>query len=292
MAGESKAMKILVLGITGMLGSAIFKRLSRNSQHHVYGTMRNTSGKRYFSELDDTRLITHLDVLDSDALISLFECIHPDVVVNCIGLIKQHTEVNDPLRVLPINAILPHRLSRLCNISGARLIHFSTDCVFSGNKGMYIEDDLSDANDLYGKSKFIGELSNEDHVVTLRTSIIGHELDSNLALIDWFLSQKGTVKGYLKAIFSGLTTYEIAKLLEEHVIPLEGLSGIYHISTKPISKFTLLQLVAETYRHDIKIVPDEAIHIDRSLNSSRFCDATGYVPPEWPDLIEQMYKQR
>ncbi len=284
-------MKILVLGITGMLGSAIFRQLSRSGQYQVFGTMRNTTGKRHFLEFVDARLITNLDVLDPDALISAFECVRPDVVINCVGLIKQHTEVNDPLLTLPINAMLPHRLARLCGASGARLIHFGTDCVFAGNKGMYVEGDLSDAQDLYGKSKFIGEVSDASHVITLRTSIIGHELDSNLALIDWFLAQTEAVKGYSKAIFSGLTTYEMARVVDDFVIPTETLSGVYHVSVTPINKLELFRLVAKIYQHDIDIIPDEAVCVDRSLDSSRFCQATGYIPPNWPDLIEEMYKQ-
>jgi len=288
----SEVMKILVLGITGMLGSAIFRRLSGNGLYQVFGTMRSAAGKRYFPRFNDTRLITNLDVLDPDALISVFESVRPNVVVNCVGLIKQHAEVNDPLIALPINAMLPLRLARLCGMCNARMIHFGTDCVFSVVPGMLVKKDLTDARDLYGKSKFIGEVSDAPHVVTLRTSIIGHELDSNLALIDWFLSQTGTVKGYSKAIFSGLTTCEMARVVDEFVISLDTLSGMYHVSVNPISKFSLFQLVAKVYRHDVEIVPDEAVCIDRSLDSSRFCKATGYVPPEWPALIDEMYRQR
>ncbi len=275
-----------------MLGSALFKSLSRCEQYQVTGTLRSAAGKKYFAEIDDSRLITNLDVLDVDALVRVFESVDPDVVINCVGLIKQHKEVNDPLIALPINALLPHRLSGLCKVSGARLIHFGTDCVFSGKRGMYVEEDLSDAEDLYGKSKFIGEINDAPHAVTLRTSIIGHELNSSLALLDWFLSQKGTVNGYSNAIFSGLTTVEMARVVKEYVLPAKGLSGVYHVSVSPISKLSLFRLVAEIYKHDVEIVPDETVCVDRSLDSTLFCNETGYAPPEWSDMIGQMHKQR
>lgn len=289
---NTNEMKILVLGITGMLGSALFKSLSMCEQYHVTGTMRSAAGKGYFTGIDDSCLLTNLDVLDIDALVRAFESVDPDVVINCVGLIKQHKEVNDPLVALPINALLPHRLSGLCKVSGARLIHFGTDCVFSGKRGMYVEDDLSDAEDLYGKSKYIGEVSDVPHAVTLRTSIIGHELNSRLALLDWFLSQNETVKGYSNAIFSGLTTVEMARVIREYVLPAPGLSGVYHVSVKPISKLSLFRMVAEIYKHDVEIIPDGTLCVDRSLDNTHFCSETGYVPPEWPDMIEQMYRQR
>ena len=236
-------------------------------------------------------MLCGVDVLDQDALIGILERIRPDVVINCVGLIKQLADAKDPLSALPINAMLPHRLAKLCGLAGARLIHVSTDCVFSGRKGSYVETDLSDAEDLYGKSKFIGELHEVEHAITLRTSIIGHELGSNYALVDWFLSQVGPVKGYAKAIFSGLPTVELARVMRDYVIPTPGLHGLYHVSVEPIDKLSLLKLVAEVYEHKIQIIPDEQVSIDRSLDSSRFRQATGYLPPAWPELVKMMRDQ-
>jgi dTDP-4-dehydrorhamnose reductase len=188
--------------------------------------------------------------------------------------------------------MLPHRLEKICALAGARLIHVSTDCVFSGRKGGYLETDLSDAEDLYGKSKFIGELHDLTHAITLRTSIIGHELNSNNALVDWFLSQEGEVKGYTKAIFTGLPTVELARVMKDFVLPHPELHGLYHVSAKPIDKFSLLTLVAEIYGKQIGIRQDEKVRIDRSLNSTRFTQATGYVAPAWPDLVKMMHQYR
>ncbi|WP_223519100.1 dTDP-4-dehydrorhamnose reductase family protein [Pseudomonas sp. GL-B-19] len=285
-------MRVLVLGATGMLGNAVFKVLSSSSALSVIGTVRNAKAIDSFDSKVKGNLISGVDVLDQDSLVDVFERSKPDVVINCIGLIKQLSSAKDPLSVLPINAMLPHRLAKLCALVGSRLVHISTDCVFSGRKGMYKENDVSDAEDLYGKSKYIGEIVDQSHVVTLRTSIIGHELNSQSSLIDWFLSQSGSVKGFSKAVFSGLPTVELARVILDFVIPQPALQGLYHVSAEPIDKLTLLRHVAKTYQKEISIVPDEQLQIDRSLDSSRFRTATGYAPPQWPDLIEAMRANR
>ena len=281
-------MKVLVLGVTGMLGSTVFRQFHGNPHFEVWGTLRNPSGAKYFSEETHGSLINNVDVLDHDSLVSVLARVRPDVVINCVGLIKQLADAKDPLSALPINAMLPHRIARLCALSGARLIHISTDCVFSGRKGLYTEEDISDAEDLYGKSKYIGELHAEPNAVTLRTSIIGHELGSQYSLVDWFLSQSGSVKGYEKAIFSGLPTVELARVIRDYVIPNPGLIGLYHVAVAPIDKLSLLKLIAEVYEKEINIIADGNVAIDRSLNSSRFQSATGYVPPSWLELVKSM----
>ena len=283
-------MKILVIGGSGMLGSAVFKSLSEH--HDVFVTVRGSSAKSFFPGTLQQKMIVGVDVLDQDALVNLLVDVKPDVVINCVGLIKQLPNAKDPLVALPINAMFPHRLARLCGLQGARLIHISTDCVFSGEKGKYKESDESDAKDLYGKSKYIGELNNYLHCVTLRTSIIGHELNSNASLVDWFLSQEGQVKGFKKAVFSGLPTAELARVINEFVLPNPYMSGLYHVSAEPIDKYRLLNLVKDVYGKEIEVVEDDAVVIDRSLDSSRFRVATGYSPKSWPDLIQFMYDKR
>lgn len=285
-------MRILILGATGMLGNAVFRVLGSDPELDTWGTLRDRSGMKFFSEASHERLISGVDVLDQDALISVLGQVRPDVVVNCVGLIKQLAKAEDPLTALPINAMLPHRLTRLCLLAQARLIHISTDCVFSGRKGGYLETDPSDAEDLYGKSKFIGEISGHSHAITLRTSIIGHELNSSYALVDWFLSQKVRVKGFSRAIFSGLPTVELARVIKDFVLPHPTLSGLYHVAAEPIDKLSLLRLVASQYRKDIEIEPDDALVIDRSLNGARFSATTGYLAPAWPELICQMHVKR
>ncbi|NVZ68389.1 dTDP-4-dehydrorhamnose reductase family protein [Pseudomonas costantinii] len=285
-------MKILVLGVTGMLGSAVFKYISNHTSHSVFGTMRGKGGEEYFEEKHKGSFYSDVDVLDYESLVTVFENNRPDVVINCVGLIKQLAQAKDPLSTLPLNSMLPHRLSKLCKLTNARLIHVSTDCVFSGSKGMYLESDISDAEDLYGKSKFIGELNDQAHAITLRTSIIGHELASHASLVDWFLSQEGSVKGFTKAIFSGVPTAELARIIVEFVLPNENVFGLYHVSVDPIDKFTLLHEIAKVYQKEINIIPDDQLVIDRSLDSTRFREAVGYNPPSWPDLIQFMRAQR
>lgn len=282
-------MNILVLGISGMLGNAVFRYLTLNTAYHVYGTVRSSAALKRFDATTHDRIMTNVDVEDSDRLLQVMGSVRPDVVVNCIGLIKQLADANDPLVALPVNALLPHRLARMCQLARARLVHISTDCVFSGSKGMYLESDESDAKDLYGKSKFLGEVA-YSHTITLRTSIIGHELNSSVALIDWFLAQKGDVKGYTNAFFSGLPTVELARVIGEFVIPNPQLSGLYHVSADRISKYDLLTLVARQYRSTVTIHPDSNLKIDRSLDSSRFTQATGYRAPGWEALVERMHQ--
>lgn len=285
-------MRVLVLGVSGMLGNAVVNVFSQDPSYEVWGTLRSASAQRYFAEEQRPRLLVGVDVLDHDALVRVLDTVRPDVVINCVGLIKQLADAKDPLSTLPVNAMFPHRLARLCGLAGIRVIHISTDCVFSGKKGLYTEGDLSDAEDLYGKSKFIGELHDFEHAVTLRTSIIGHELHSNFALVDWFLAQTGEVRGYAKAIFSGLPTVELASVIKDHVLVHPELHGLYHVAAKPIAKLELLRLIAGQYAKAINIVPDDGLVIDRSLDCERFRLATGYVAPGWPILIDRMFNAR
>lgn len=284
-------MKVLVLGVSGMLGNAMIRMLSESADLQVFGTARSASALRFFKSEIGERIVTGVDIENQDSLVRVFGQLKPQVVVNCIGLIKQLADANDPLSALPINAMLPHRLARLCELGGARLVHVSTDCVFSGVKGNYVESDPSDAKDLYGKSKFLGEVA-EPHTITLRTSIIGHELASAHGLIGWFLAQEGRVKGYTRAVFSGLPTVELAQIVRDVVLSRPQLSGLYHVASEPIAKFDLLRMVAQTYGKSIEIIPDDSVVIDRSLNAERFHNATGYRAPAWPELIKKMHQFR
>lgn len=280
--------KLLVLGASGMLGNAVFRFFQDDPLHEAFATVRSQRIIQSFDSALHDHLIPNVDVENTDALLALVARVKPDVVVNCIGLVKQLSEADDPLQALPINALLPHRLSRICAITGARLIHFSTDCVFSGRQGAYVESDLPDATDLYGRSKLLGEVA-APHAITLRTSIIGHELGGARSLIGWFLSQEERTKGFRRAIFSGLPTVEIARVVRDLVLPQISLHGLYHLSAEPINKFELLTLVAQAYGKSITIEPSDELVIDRSLNSDRFRQMTGFKPAPWPALIAAMH---
>lgn len=280
-------MKILILGASGMLGNATFRLFSESSEFKVFGTLRNDGSKKLFASSMQSCLISGVDAENMDNLMRTLIDLKPDVVINCIGLVKQLAEADDPLSAIPINAIMPHRIARLCALVGARFVHMSTDCVFSGSKGFYKESDYADANDLYGRSKYLGEVD-YSNAITLRTSIIGHELQGSRSLVGWFLSQEGYVKGYKRAIFSGLPTVEIARLIRDYVLPNPHLRGLYHVSSDPINKYDLLNTIADIYNKKIKIEADEQFTIDRSLDSSRFRSETGFHPKPWRVLVKAM----
>ena len=283
-------MKVLVLGASGMLGSAMIRELSRDSQLQVWGSLRSDADKAEFSSQIAGHLVSGVDVLNEEHLTELFKRVAPQVVINCIGLVKQVKESEDEQKAMAINALLPHQLAKLCEQYGARLIHFSTDCVFSGDRGNYRETDTPDAQDLYGRSKLLGEVD-EPNALTIRTSIIGHELHGAQGLLEWFLSQKTSCKGFTKAIFSGLPTPVLADLVHE-LISKPELAGIYHVSSEPISKYNLLKTIAAQYGKKIEITPSDELVIDRSLNSERFSKQTGWVAPSWDAMIKKMYTDR
>ena len=272
-----------------MIGSAIFRALSNKSNLDVYGSIRSEELKRFFKNDQQKSLIVCNDLLDQIQLANLFSEAQPNIVINCVGLTKHHKEADDALLAASINTMFPHRLADLCKSSNSRLIHISTDCIFSGLRGSYLEGDHSDADDIYGKSKYLGEVTNYSHVVTLRTSTIGHELQSAFGLLDWFLGQKSSCQGFKKAFFSGVPTVELAKIIEQYVLPNPQLCGLYHVGANKISKYDLLTQIAHEYNKKIEIIPNVTFKIDRSLNSDRFYEATGYKAPSWAQLIKEMH---
>lgn len=282
-------MKVLILGANGMFGSMVSTVLAAHDGYIVEQATR--PGVKPHAGMPEI-YTHHCDVLDTDALLEVLLTSKPEVVINCTGLIKQRPGADDVLKIIPINALFPHRLARLCEGIGARLIQFSSDCVFSGRSGNYADNADAEAMDYYGLSKHLGEIADQPHVLTLRTSIIGHEAQSAYQLINWFLAQEGAVEGYRRAIFSGFPTVEIGRILAEYVLPRRELHGLYNISAEPISKHDLLTIVRDVYGKKIEIVPDDAVEIDRSLDSSALRSILGYVPPSWQDLITQMRATR
>jgi dTDP-4-dehydrorhamnose reductase len=280
---------VLVLGAAGMLGHKVFQRLSASCE--TVAAVRSR-----WEELPDavrqvlpraqTRNIG--DAGNWETLAVRLDEMRPAVVVNCIGIIKQRSEAKSALPSLTINSLLPHRLAEHVATWDGRLIHFSTDCVFNGRRGNYREDDQSDAEDLYGKSKFLGEVAT-GNAVTLRTSIIGRELTGHRSLLDWFLSQHGaSVRGFRRAIYSGITTNEMAKVVEMVISHFPGLSGLFQVVSEPITKYDLLGLLRDAYGRDIAIEPDDREVCDRSMNGDRFRKATGWQAPAWPELVRHL----
>jgi dTDP-4-dehydrorhamnose reductase len=272
-----------------MIGSTMFKVLRESSELAVWGTLRSGHDRRFFNQADARQLIDSIDAFHSDALLKVFATIRPNVVINCVGLTKHRPEADDLLQSLELNAALPHRLARMCEAAGARLVHVSTDCVFLGSTGSYLESDIPDAQDFYGKSKSMGEVVLAPNTITLRTSTIGHELHTRYGLLEWFLSQEMQCKGFSRAIFSGLPTVVFAQIVRDIVLPRPTLHGLYHVSAKAINKLDLLRLIAKVYKKKIDVVRDDSVVINRSLDGARFSAATGYVAPDWEELINLMH---
>lgn len=281
-------MRILILGGDGMLGHQLFNHLQ--PRHEVRVTLRQElAAYNEFGLFNNGNAYTGIDVRSIDRVTEVLADYRPQAVVNCVGIVKQRPTAKESIPSLEINSLLPHRLSVLCKAAGARLIHMSTDCVFSGKKGNYQETDPSDAKDLYGKTKFLGEV-HDDHCLTLRTSIIGRELSRKKSLLEWFLGQIGTVKGFKKAIYNGFTTIEMSRIIEKMLIEYPDAYGVYQVSSNPISKFDLLMLVKEKMGLAVEIIADETFQCDRSLDSTRFRKEFKYIPPTWDAMIEEFVK--
>lgn len=280
-------MKVLILGATGMLGHKLYQVLG--DRYEVYGTVRqDRSVLDRYGFFDRRRIIGNVDAADIGSVRRSLDIVQPDVVINAIGAVKQTAAAKDLASAIRINSILPHDLAILTGNVGSRLITISTDCVFSGVRGDYDESDLPDASDPYGISKRLGE-SCGPHVLVLRTSIVGRELASRHGLVEWFLSNRGkSVNGYVYAVFNGLTTIALAKLLGHLVAEYPRLGGLYHVSSEPITKFDLLETLNKAFATETLISPSYDVVIDRSLDSSEFRSVTGWHPPGWGEMIEEV----
>jgi dTDP-4-dehydrorhamnose reductase len=282
-------MKVLVIGGSGMLGHKLIQ--AWEDKFEVWTTVRSNfiqfGNLQFFNE---QRTIGNINIENIKSVEETVGRLNPDVIVNGVGIIKQLPTAKDVIKTLTVNSIFPHQLAEIANQAGARLITVSTDCVFNGEKGNYSENDCSDAYDLYGKSKYLGEVITEN-CLTIRTSIIGRELYTSHSLVEWFLSNQGAgVKGFVKAIYSGFPTLILADILADIIINHPEIEGLYHISSEPINKFDLLQLIKEAYQARIEIEPFEDFEIDRSLDSTKFRQATGFKPPEWREMIYRWRK--
>lgn len=284
-------MKILILGGDGMLGHRLFLHL--RGRHDVRVTLRQDAAAYATYDLFPAeRSYFGVDVRSSDRLTEVMADFRPGAVVNAVGIVKQRASAREAIPSLEINALLPHRLAVLCAAAGARLVHVSTDCVFTGSRGAYCESDSPDAVDLYGRTKFLGEVTEEPHCITLRTSIIGAELSRRSSLVEWFLAQRGTtVRGFTNAIFSGFTTAELSRIIEMLLLHHPEAHGLYHVSADPIDKHTLLTMIRDRMGLDVRIEPDDSFHCDRSLDSTRFRGVFGYSPPSWESMIQELSKE-
>ena len=279
-----------MLGATGMLGHKIFQVL-RNRFSDTLCTIRSSTNDESIRRVDlfrEKNVIQNVNAHDFPSLQKVLLDLRPQVIVNCIGIIKQRSEAKAAIPSITVNALLPHQLAEICKQWGGRLIHFSTDCVFSGKRGGYVEDDPSDAEDLYGKTKYLGEVATEN-ALTLRTSMIGRELARHESLLEWFLSRNHTkVPGFRRALYSGVTTNHLAEVVGDVIEYHAKLSGLHQVSGHTISKYDLLCLLRDAYHLDIEVVPDEVFFCDRSMKGDKFCQAIDYKCPPWPELALQL----
>jgi len=280
-------MRVLILGVAGMLGHKLYQRFEQR-----YSVMATVRGQYEiyapYSIFHPDHFITNVDAQKFETVVQAVEQSEPDVIINCIGIIKQLPSAKDPLVSIAVNSLFPHQLAHLCHASGTRLIHISTDCVFSGQRGMYRESDPSDAEDLYGRTKFLGEVD-VPGCLTLRTSIIGRELHSCYGLVEWFLSNRGKrICGYSRAIYTGFPTTAMADIIADLIDNWPDLSGLYQVSSDPVNKYELLLLLRDAYDVSVDIDDYPDVEIDRSLDSTRFRTTTGFQPRSWTDMVLQM----
>lgn len=283
-------MKVLILGGEGMLGHKAFQVLSQRFE--TYATFRDALGlwARYpmYTAANPGRLLGGVDAVDFHSVVRAVGQVKPDVVINCIGIIKQLKEASDPIISLTLNSLFPHHLTDLCAATGARMFHMSTDCVFSGRKGNYTEEDVPDAEDLYGRSKLLGEVARQG-CLTIRTSIFGRDFLKQSALLEWFLSHRGgSVQGYKNAIYTGFPTQVLARIIGDIIADFPNLSGLYQLASQPISKYELLVKIRDAMKLNIQIKPYDDPPCDRSLSAMRFIEATGYSIPGWDEMIADL----
>ena len=284
--------RVLVLGGTGMLGHKVLQQVRERFPHScctVRGRREDSGLQRIVPGIAPDAIREHVDVMDWTSVEGVLSELRPDVVVNCVGIVKQREEAKAAVPSITINALLPHRLAEALAAWNGRLVHVSTDCVFSGDRGQYTEDDLPDARDLYGRSKLLGEVT-AGNAITLRTSMIGRELREHRSLLDWVLQQDGrTIKGFRRAFYSGLTTNELARVICRVIEDHSRLGGLYQVTSETITKYDLLKLIIDAYGLTTRVEPDDEFFCDRSLSGDRFRLATGYVSPSWPQLVRDLH---
>jgi dTDP-4-dehydrorhamnose reductase len=278
-------MRILIFGGDGMLGHRLAR--SWEPRHEVTVTLsRDSSAYAAVDALLARRRLYQVDVRQLGDVLDAVRRARPELVVNAAGIVKQRPTAEDAIRSIEVNALFPHRLAQVCGAAGSRLVHLSTDCVFSGKKGRYTEADPPDPKELYGRTKLLGEVV-EPHCLTLRTSIIGLELCRNTGLIEWFVAQRGQVRGFRRAIYTGLTTAEMARAIEH--LAGEGQHGLWHLASSPIDKYTLLAgLLRRLGRRDVQIVPDDGFECDRSLDGSALAARSSYKVPSWEAMLDEL----
>jgi dTDP-4-dehydrorhamnose reductase len=281
-------MKIVILGGTGMIGHKLWHNLSKRFDD-VY-TIIHRAKKEFesYGIYNGDKVIDSIDVRDFKLLDGILLGLRPHVIINCIGITKRNPDSNNAISCLILNALLSHMLAEWGKVHGARVIVFGTDCVFNGKEGNYVEESLPSAEDLYGRTKYLGEIR-ERNCLTLRTSFIGRELTSFTELLEWFLAQDGkTIKGFRKALYTGVSTIYLSRVVGDLIEYHQNLSGLYHLSGEIISKYDLLCLARDAFKVNIEIIPDDSFICSRTLIGERFKKAIGVTVPSWREMMPEI----
>lgn len=281
-------MKVIVLGANGMIGHRLTYDMASFGHDVWAGSRKQNRNLEKLKSLSTFNIFYEEKMTDMSALSNHLREIKPDVIINALGIVKQNPLSLNADVVYQVNSIFPQQLGLLCQDFGIRLIQLSTDCIFDGKKGNYTEADIPDPEDHYGKSKYLGEVRDLDNVLTIRSSTVGHELNSKKGLLEWFLNSTGNVKGFQGALYSGFTTKEFSKILHRVVLPNKNLKGLYHIASPTISKFDLLQLFKKSFKKEIQIDTDHTTIIKRNLDDSKFRKMTGFVPQSWEQMVIEL----
>jgi dTDP-4-dehydrorhamnose reductase len=283
-------LTVLVLGARGMLGHMLVRVLS--TQHDVYGTTsaRKDDAASLGNILEKEYWVDLLDVENWQAVEAAVYRIHPDVVINCIGVVKQKLNAEHIADAIYINSLLPHKLAQLCDVAGIRFIHISTDCVFEGTPGIKQLSNTPNATDVYGTTKRLGEVT-YGKALTLRTGFVGRQLSGSEGLFEWVYSQREkTITGFKNAIYSGLTTMALARIIKQVIELNKSLVGLYQVASTPISKFDLISHLNFLWGLGLTIIPDTDFCCDRSLDGSLFSEVTSITIPSWDEMLVEFVK--
>ena len=280
--------KIAILGASGLIGHKLTQVLSDRFDT-VVPVLHGSAGRFAEFGLFQGNAIENVDVADFEATVAVLNEIDPDVVLNCAGITKRRPEVNDPVLAITVNSLFPHRLAHWCKASDARMIHFSTDCVFDGAQGDYTEGSVTTARDAYGQTKALGE-TRYDHCLTIRSSFIGQELAVHSELLDWFLAQRGQhLKGFTHALYTGVSTPVMARVVGDIIADHPDVSGLYQLSVpEPISKYDLLCLARDAFDLEVEITPDDAFEIRPTLNGTALRSVLNLTLPTWPEMMAEL----
>jgi dTDP-4-dehydrorhamnose reductase len=281
-------MRVIILGVSGLIGHKLLQKLS--SDFEIFGVLHHS--KDYYNNpplFSGQNIIENINVSEFDILKGVLYTVNPDIIINCVGITKRKIDINDPLDAISINSAFPHQLAKWAKVNKKRVIHFSTDCVFNGKIGNYTETSLSSAEDVYGKTKYLGEL-HYDNTITIRSSFIGQELFDKTELFEWFLAQSGKqIKGFKNTLYSGVSTIFMASVVKDIILNYPGLSGLYQLATeKPISKYQLLNLAKKVFDVKVDIIPDiEHIHCP-TLDASKLRKAINIAVPSWEEMMTDL----